>query len=306
MLRTVAILLMLLSFLSASKVPKIGISIDKIYDVDTKGNSFKAIFWLWSVSSKDENYTMDTLEFVNGININVLQRYVEAKDDKVWTTEKIKGEFSSKWNLKEYPFDVQTLNIILEDGDYDCNELSFKADRNSILNQDIYINGWKIEGMLRDKVYCHTLYTTYGDPTLDEYSESKYSRLVYSIDVSRGTLREGMTILLPIGLAFFISWLGFLVYRDYAIKTTLFLSSLFLLLGIKSDVDNSLHVEDMTLVDYYILYTFIGILVYLVTILLSMYIKDDKLVKKVNSISMVYTMILYIAFNTGTTLWFLK
>ena len=286
--------------------PTIGISIDRIYDVNTKGNSFKAVFWLWSVSSLDENYTMESLEYVNGLNMTELQKYIEVKNKKVWTTKKIKGEFAVKWDLKKYPFDTQTLKIILEDGDMDCEDLVFKIDKNSILNQDLYINNWNLKGMLRDNTYCHTLYTTYGDPSLDEYSESTYERAVFSIDVVRGKLREAMTVLLPIGLAFFISWLGFLVYRDYAIKTTLFLSSLFLLIGIKNNIDSSLHTDNMVLVDYYIFFTFVGIMVYLITILLSMYVKNDKTVKTINRVSMVYTMVLYILFNAGVTIWFLS
>ena len=306
-MRVFIIVLLLLSASPAKMIkPTIGISIDRIYGVDTKGNSFKTIFWLWSVSSVDENYTMDSIEFVNGLSVTKLQRYVEIKGNKVWTSEKIKGEFAIRWDLRKYPFDVQNLKIIIEDGNYNCKELSFQVDANSILNQSLYVNNWRLKGMLKDKIECHILYTSYGDPSLNEYSTSKYSRLIYSIEIERGVLREGMTVLLPIGLAFLIAWLGFLVYRDYGIKTTLFLSSLFLLLGVKSAVDSSLHVEGMTLVDYYILFTFIGIIFYLITILLSMYVKNDNTVKKINSISMFYTMVVYILCNTWITLWFLK
>ena len=306
MKRILFLLLLAVSINAKPIQPTIGISIDRVYDVNTEGNSFKAVFWLWSVSPVDENYTMDSLEFVNGLSVTELQKYTEAKAGKVWTTKKIKGEFAVKWDLRKYPFDTQTLKIILEDGDYDCEDLVFKIDKNSILNQDLYINNWNLKGMLREKTYCHTLYTTYGDPALNAYKESSYSRIVFSIDVVRGAVREGMVILFPIALSFFISWLGFLVYRDYAIKTTLFLSSLFLLIGIKTGIDKSLHTEDLVLVDYYILFTFIGIMVYLVTILLSMYIKNDNVVKKVNRVTMVYTLVLYVLFNAGATLWFLK
>jgi len=248
----------------------IGMYIDDVWSLSPDSHTYHAMVWVWSVS--DSNYTMENLEVVNAVSVKTLFKFDEIVDGMYWTTKKMDIELVHKWDLRSYPLDKQQIEIIFEDADNDSNQLKFKYDCDSSLSSALRINGWIVDTKrgIKGEVIDKQIDTTFGDPSLNS-TDSFYSRATFSLEVDRDTNRGVLTVFLPIIMSFFIAWLGYWINRDFAIKTTLFLSSLFLLIGSKTIIDKKLMgYSGVTLVDYMQGLSFLGIFLFLGTIIYSL------------------------------------
>lgn len=275
---------------------KIGVYVDYIYGFSSDNNNFKMIVWLWSVS--DSNYTMNDLEVVNSVNAETLMSYSEFKDGKYWVSKKLKLTMVHIWDLKRYPLDKQFVNIIIEDGDKDIKSLMFEDDTNSKLSPHLHVNGWlpNLKANIWGSCSLHKMDSNFGDPDLN-CNKSTYSQVKYSFVLDRDTKRGVLTVMLPIIMSFFIAWLGFLITRDFAIKTTLFLSSLFLLIGSKTVTDaKTIGFSGTTLVDLMQGITFTAIFIFLISIIYSLRNQkvSDKQMMLVNNILAIVVLIGYV------------
>ncbi|SFV63805.1 hypothetical protein MNB_SV-13-1665 [hydrothermal vent metagenome] len=238
--------------------PEFGIYITSLNELNTKKGSFDVIFWTWFLYNNKDYHPHKTVDITN---LKSMQSFYELeaeekeniKDEnslsKIWQTQKFKTTILHNWNLTEYPFDSHQLKIKFEDADFDYSQLTFTLDQeNSKISKDLKLDGWiieKLELIERENI----METTFGDPAI-QGSHSSYSEVTAIISITRDGLRSFINIFAPIYLAFFLSWLGYFIKEAYTMKMTLFLSSIFMLIGNKNIIDSTTPISsDITLLD---------------------------------------------------------
>jgi len=282
--------------------PEVGLYITSLDNFDTKNGSFDIIFWSWFIYDASKNYKAEnTTELTNAKDMSILQTLnIKVPKNKIWNSQKVKATISHNWDFSKYPFDTQKLTIKFEDGDYDYRDLRFITDTHgSKISQELDINGWNIKSFTL-KEHKHIIESNFGDPSLSD-DQSVYSQVVATIEIERHWLREFINNFGAIYIAFFILALSYMFKDAYSEKLSLFLTSIFLLIGNKAIIDDRMPLTNVvTLVDKIQLFTFIIASLFITILVITITLDatgNKKLEYKINHISM-YTIIpFYIIMN---------
>jgi len=282
--------------------PKVGLYITSLDNFDTKNGSYDVIFWSWFIYDASQKYKSDmTTELTNIKEINILQNIdTKVEGNRIWNTRKVKATLSHNWDFKNYPFDTQKLTIHFEDGDYDYRDLRFDPDiKGSKIDKDLKMEGWNIKSFKLEE-RKHVLETNFGDPSLTD-NQSVYSELVATVEIERNWIREFINNFGAIYIAFLILALSYMFKDAYSEKLSLFLTSIFLLIGNKAIIDDRMPTSNVvTLVDKIQLITFIIATIFITILAITIALDANghkKLEYKINQVSM-YTLIpLYIIIN---------
>lgn len=274
-----------------SQVPdtcKLGVYITSIYDLNMAESSFKADFWMWFNYSDTTKGYENTTEVMNSKNHEFSLTDSEVIDSINWATTKVKAELKQSWDVKNFPFEHQDLNIIIEDANNDSELLVFIADSlNSKYNKNIQLDGWKIDSFSIQS--SNTTYeTSYGNPSLSGNSE--YSRIVATFRLSRDSVGLFLKLFTGVYVAFIISMLVFFIDPIFVDpRFGLSVGALFAAVGNKYIVDSIMpETTDFTLVDkiHSVTFMFIFLSVLISVISLNIYKKDlHKKSKKLDRIS---------------------
>ena len=145
---------------------KLGTYITSIHDIETAEGTFEAEFWMWSVCPTDQINPLDTLEFVNGEGVEGSLEATIKRGDLWWSTRMFTGVFRTEFDLQNYPFDRQSLQIHIEEAVLDNRSLLYSADTAaSGTNPRVGVSGWRLGQMeLTAGITSHP--TTFGDPSL--------------------------------------------------------------------------------------------------------------------------------------------
>lgn len=326
------IFLTLTLFASEKRIePKAGIFITSLHSIDISNRSFDVIFWSWFVHKSPSYKPYLTTEITNIKDVQnfyeledkikipnrtltfkgekkienvknqfVISSYEKNTSDFIWHSQKLKATILHNWNLKNYPFDEHALEIKIEDADLDCQKLKFIPDiKNSGISKELKLDGWDIKGFkISEKP--HIANTNYGDPTLND-GKSSYSEITATIYIKRDGLRDFLNIFIPIYLAFFVSWLGYFIHNRHDTKVSLFLASVFMLIGNKYIIDSTMPPTTIiTLVDKVQILTFIAIAIFIFVVTVSMFLNTkeaERLEKRLNKYVMIGVTLFYILGN---------
>lgn len=163
---------------------RLGAYVTSLYDINTAAGTFRAEFWMWSVCPNAEIKPLNTLEFVNGQGVQGSLDATLQRGDMWWSTRKFTGVFRDDFQLQNYPFDRQSLNIRLEEAVLDTRDLVYSADiAESRTGPDVRVAGWRLgELTVRSEIASHP--TTFGDPSLPG-GVSRYASMDITIDAER-------------------------------------------------------------------------------------------------------------------------
>jgi hypothetical protein len=165
-------------------VCNLGTYITSINNIDTAAGTFDAEFWMWSICPDDEIRPLDTLEFVNGDGVEGSLDATLPRGGRWWSTRKFSGTFRADFDLQNYPFDRQTLNIEMEEAVLDERGLRYSADiAESQAGPRVHHSGWQL-GDLVLTAGTATHPTTFGDPSLPG-GTSRYASMKISIVAER-------------------------------------------------------------------------------------------------------------------------
>lgn len=180
---------------------KIGIYIFSLYDIDFPGNKLNADFYVWYNYKNDSLKLPSTFELVNCKGYNKSNETIEKRGNINYETFRVNSVLRKDWDVTDFPFDEQTIEIIIEDFDKDNSKLVFIADTiGSKIDKTIKLEGWDIKDF-KLKVVDHTYETTYGDPKLALNDYTSYSRVILTFTIER----QGKGIFLKLFLGLFIS-----------------------------------------------------------------------------------------------------
>ena len=177
---------------------KIGAYVFSIYDLNFPGNKINIDYYLWYNTVKDSLNLMENFEAVNSIDFKKIGENNERRGDINYLTFRVNSQLKKEWDVTDFPFDKQHIEIIIEDSDKDNTELVFRADTiGSKLDPNVKIDGWEISDF-KIRTVDYTYQTNYGDPDIPLNEYSSYSRVIVSFNIQRSG--NGLFFKLFIGL----------------------------------------------------------------------------------------------------------
>lgn len=199
----------------ATKVPEtdtVGIHLYDLRDLSPAKGTFTCDFWIWSRSAITEN-VLSQLQFVNAERI---VWYAEATPEAKGVTcfrRRGTGIFRANWNLKGYPYDAQTLSIVMEYSLKDASRVALVPDMaNSGVSTNNFPSGWKLTGFsLRPEKAV--VESNLGDPGM-ESGRGEFSRLVAMVDVSRADTAEYWGLVSSACVAAIMVFMSFFIELD--------------------------------------------------------------------------------------------
>ncbi|MCM2343875.1 MAG: hypothetical protein NDJ24_04885 [Alphaproteobacteria bacterium] len=182
----------------------IGLYIADIQEIDLKTHSYRLDLYMWFRWKNPEIDPSQSAEFINmfepadHVRTTIFDKPQVMPDGSLYMIIRDQGKFSSKFSLKRYPFDRQTLDIILEDNQHEAGNMVYVADTSITpltLNPAINVPGFNLRQPRLD-ITTFKYPTNFGD--LRSSKAPDYSRVRFSIGVERPWLATGLNIFLPI------------------------------------------------------------------------------------------------------------
>jgi hypothetical protein len=196
----------------------VGAYVNDVQAVKLGSDSHIVDFYLWFRWKNASRDALATIEFMNAANATArssAKLYDQPKpqpDGSVYNIIHFNGEFSSKFPLRNYPFDSHVLTIELEDTQRDVSQLVFDPDSEPIkINQAIQIPGFELSPPSLN-IVSNFYPTSFGD--LADPTASSYSRIVISIPIQRPLVSGLINLLLPAFLIILSAGLGLLIRPD--------------------------------------------------------------------------------------------
>lgn len=195
-------------------VYQMGVYITSLHDLDVRNESFGVDYWVWSVHPSDLGNPLENLEFYNAREVDINLDETDERGDENWSQRKIGSVVRHDWDLSNYPFDRQVLDIVLEEGFADTTTLVYDPDTaNSGYNEDIELEGWRITNFEVEESAVEYA-TTFGDPAISD--GSSYARLVASVEIQRDSTTGFFKLVAGVYAASAIAILSFLMVPDIA------------------------------------------------------------------------------------------
>jgi hypothetical protein len=165
---------------------KVGVFITNLYDFNISGKSYKADFWIWYLSKNDSVKALGSCELPQSKSSSFSYDYKREKEspkEEVFANQKCKSEIIKDWNVTNFPFDKQTLDIKIESS-LELHEMKLIPDViNSGIDSAMFMEEWGIKKFsLNNGTTSYN--TNYGDPKITK-AESKYSYINASVDLER-------------------------------------------------------------------------------------------------------------------------
>lgn len=291
---------------SESDSVKIEVYIFSVYYLDFHGNKISIDYYVWYFS-KDSLDLIQYFEPVNAVEYVKSNETSEKKGELIYQTIRVNSKLKKQWDVTNFPFDKQTVEVLIEDYDKDNTKLIFIPDTaGSKIDKDIRIGGWRI----RDfgiRITDHTYETNYGDPEISSDDYSTFSRAVVYFTIER----EGSGLFFKLFIGLFISVLISLVSffinpLDLDPRFGLSVGAIFAAIASQYVIASSLpQSSSLTLVDilHDIAYIYIFISITISTISLYYLKKGEEILsKKVDRYSFFILLITYIILTLFFTL----
>jgi hypothetical protein len=180
---------------------KAGVYIFSIYDVDFPGNKLSIDFYYWFLYKNDSLKLNETFELVNSKEAVKSGEMVEKKAGYNYVSFRCNSIIKKQWDIRNFPFDNQLVELEIEDVDLDNRKLVFIADSlESKIDKSVKLEGYSIKDF-GIKTSGHVYETNYGDPTIKDGDYSTYSRVIIYFTLER----QGRGIFFKLFLGLFIS-----------------------------------------------------------------------------------------------------
>jgi hypothetical protein len=239
----------------------LGLYINSLYDISLYSGEFTTKFWLWMTYDNDSLEIYDYLEFPDAKEVEMISKEVEKVEGKNWTSQNFKLLVNQNYDSNQFPFDVQTLKIRVEDNMYDTRRVYFKPDiAGSKLSPQINFDDWELlDFHLEPQVVKYE--TAYGDPSIVD-GQSEYSAVDIIIKIKRNQPGLFWKYFSVVFIAFgFIIISLMLPINNIDARVSLSIGGIFATVGNKYIVDSKLpESSGFSLSDKIHIYTFATIL----------------------------------------------
>lgn len=197
-----------------------GVYVSNIQSVDRTTNSFDADFYVWLRWSNPDIDPSAGIEIMNVYQSWALTQtpiYDEPRlqpdGSRVWLV-RYQGSFNAPLSLSDYPFEKQTLKIVIEDGDENIKHIVYVPDTDPIeLDPHITLAGYNF-AQPRIQFGTNTYNSSFGE--IDKTPEDRtYTRITVEMPVSSPAVSGIVKIILPIIIVLVASGLGLIIPASY-------------------------------------------------------------------------------------------
>lgn len=216
------------------KIFEIGIHIDDLSNINVSQKLFQSRFAFWGRnfferSSNDRSIIgKNPFRLVNEDNLSLQPRTQRSLSETIneplqFSDEELSqyvsyiayngsGSLKNEFYLSRYPFDVHTLNFIVEPRDFAAADMLLRVDPNSSLSGDISIGEWVIKNFTASSG-IHISRTDYSDPKLIKKGALWHftSRVVFQVKIKRRILSHLIKELLPLLVIMLMAYTNFYV-----------------------------------------------------------------------------------------------
>jgi hypothetical protein len=181
-------------------VVTVGAYLNDVQQIDLHANNYVVDFYLWFRWKNPEIDPSSSIEFVNHseswgtIITKSSEEPEQLEDGTLYQSMHVQGRMSRKMDLRNYPFDRQSIQILMEDIALSSRKLAFNVESISI-NPELKLPGFQHgEPSMVASDYQHP--TNFGD--VREGATAPYSRISIALPISRPTINSFIKNLLPI------------------------------------------------------------------------------------------------------------
>lgn len=254
-------------FLYKTNVVYVGININDISQVDVEsGRRYTVDFYLWFRGKSDLPF--DQIEFTNApepVELGDPIAEQEFEDRTVYRLYRIKSEFTNTFDLQNYPFDRQALEVRFKHKNLTRETLIYVLDflgmeqvaGPALVNQLkqnkalISVTDWYASDA---SYYIDTVrdYSSLGNPVwFGEDKNVDYSRFNARIEISRDVIRFNIKNLLPVLFLISLAYLGlFLPKGNYGEITAVMTGTVLSVVFFHVDLSGRLNVGYTVALDY--------------------------------------------------------
>lgn len=164
----------------------VGTYFEDIDSFSLKDSFWSANFYLWFKWKGDAKLDpAGKFIMVDGavLKKEVMDEY-HGDDGMNYQRLKVSAKVIKFFDPLRVPIESHMLNVYLEDGARDANQIRYVADSNSNFSSRLKIPGYKIN-KVENVVKRHTYKSSYGDPRAQENSRKTFSQYVAAITISR-------------------------------------------------------------------------------------------------------------------------
>lgn len=177
----------------------VGMYINELHEINMQEGFFIADFWIWfrwvdsacaregvSLGMIDELMNpIESFEVTNGQIESRTYVSVDSSAGFYYGYARILARVTKRFDLWSYPMDSHVLDITIEDGNFEQDVVRYIPDLvNTTINPEIDVPGWDLEH-IPPRVTSHVYKSNFGDLTLPTGSESSYSRVLFSVAITK-------------------------------------------------------------------------------------------------------------------------
>ncbi len=209
-----------------------GLDVFRINDIDVADGRFDVEMYLWFLWEGDD-VDIESIGFLNRIHSpdtlwEVLQQDVEG--DVKYVCYRIRARFVTPYDVRDFPYDTQTLPLSLSHQTRDASKLVLVVDRAGLTREAIH-RIYPGEWLFKDRRDYSAMFeppTTFGDPThVGPASRSLFSVYQSEVDVQRILFPYVVTLFMPLGIMVSISLFVILIpSRQFEARLTLVMTAL--------------------------------------------------------------------------------
>lgn len=193
---------------------KVGAFVIAIHSLDFARGTFAVEMWMWSVCPTGVASPLETMDFINADAVTASHVSAGERNGTVWSSRKVTATVRQRWDLTDYPFDRQTLQIQMEEASADASSFAYEPDNeNSAVHSGIAIKGWKIVSFSLEPSMT-TYDTTYGDPAAEAGGSSRYGRLTLKVGIERTEVASFFTLTVVVYAAFLFALSSYFVHLE--------------------------------------------------------------------------------------------
>jgi hypothetical protein len=280
---------------------KIGSYVVSIHDINFRDKEYTARFWTWMLYNNPEFDFIHQVEVPNAKTMEKPEMMVDTINGMTWVLLKMKCIMKQSWEVTDYPFDDQELNLHVENTMFDASSLIFVADTaGSICDPKLTVEGWEVTDF-KVSTGKNIYKTSFGDPRMDSQN-SEYASFNILIKLERSAWGLYLKIFLGMYIAFSIAVISFIIEpHNIDPRFGLPVGGLFASVGNKYIIDSLLpETTSFTLVDslHAITFLFIFFTIAISAISLIIINKGNRVkARKFDRIGAILVVSLYIVIN---------
>ena len=190
-----------------------------IYGIDFRANTCFVTAYVW-LKWRGETDPSLSLEFANAVQdwqLKKTRAFAEPKllpSGEKYQEMRVSGLFYQPYDLREYPLDIQHIDLYLEDSSRTMDEVVYLADTESSgLDVSLAIPGWDVEG-LTSQSFVHDYQTDFGDPSAGREA-SDFTSLLYTVTIQRDVDYFLWKLMFPLVIVLLTNWLALLLRPNW-------------------------------------------------------------------------------------------